>query len=258
MADGFFNTNDTNAQSKGANPYQQTAPPTGGRTKTCKYCGSQIPANAKICPYCRKKQKGKGGLIAVIVIVILIIIIAAAASGDDEPKKVASSDSTSSSSVKSDSSSTKKKEKNDDTTFTVGDTADFDGVKVRLSSAIVSKGNKSKYITPDDGKYFLELIFDIENDSDEDITVSSVMSFEAYCDDTSIDQDIFGQQADEVDGLGQLDGNVASGKKMNGVISYQVPKDFKKFEITYAPDYWGNKEVTFVIPRKKVDMSAVK
>lgn len=258
MADGFFNTNDTNAQSKGANPYQQTAPPTGGRTKTCKYCGSQIPANAKICPYCRKKQKGKGGLIAVIVIVILIIIIAAAASGDDEPKKVASSDSTSSSSVKSDSSSTKKKEKNDDTTFTVGDTADFDGVKVRLSSAIVSKGNKSKYITPDDGKYFLELIFDIENDSDEDITVSSMVSFEAYCDDMSIDEDYTGEEAPEVDGLDSLDGDVASGKKMNGIMTYQVPKDFKKFEISYQPDFWGDKKVTFEIPSDKVDWSSVK
>lgn len=256
MANGFFNTVDTNGQNSGADPYQQSTPPPArsGPTKTCKYCGSPIPASAKICPYCRKKQKGKGGLIAVVVIILLIIIIAAAASGDDEPKKVSSSENTSSST----SSTSQKKEKKKDTTFTVGDTADFDGVKVKLSSAIVSKGNKSKFVTPDDGKYFLELIFDIENDSDDDIAVSSVISFDAYCDDTSIDQDLIGQQADEVDGLGQLDGKVASGKRMNGVISYQVPKDFKKFEITYAPDFWDDKDVTFVIPRKKADWSAVK
>lgn len=46
-------------------------------TKKCKYCQSDIPKKAKICPNCRKKQGGKGKIIA-LVIVILIIIIAIA------------------------------------------------------------------------------------------------------------------------------------------------------------------------------------
>lgn len=258
MADGFFNTTDNGGQSNGTNPYIQNTPPhfQNGMTKTCKYCGSQIPAGAKVCPYCRKKQKGKGGLIAIIVIVILIIIIAAAASGDDKPKKVTTSST--SSSAKSTSSKSSKKDKKEDTTFTVGDTADFDGVKVKLSSAILSKGSEANFAVPDKGKYFLALIFDIENDSDEDITVSTWVSFEAYCDDMSIDMDYTGEEAPEVDGLNQLDGDVASGKKMNGIMTYQVPKDFKKFEISYQPDFWGDKKVTFEIPSDKVDWSSVK
>ena len=189
-----------------------------------------------------------------VVIIVLIIIIAAAASGDDEPKKVSSSENTSSST----SSTSKKKEKKKDTTFTVGDTADFDGVKVKLSSAILSKGSKENFAVPDKGKYFLALVFDIENDSDDDITVSSMVSFEAYCDDMSIDMDYMGEEAPEVDGLKSLDGDVASGKKINGIMTYQVPKDFKKFEISYQPDFWGDKKVTFEIPADKVDWSAVK
>ena len=62
----------------------------------------------------------------------------------------------------------------------------------------------------------------------------------------------------EWDGISQLDGDVAKGKKMNGVICYQVPKDFKNFEIRYTPDFWGDKEVIFNIPVKDVDKSAVK
>lgn len=56
-------------------------------TKICKYCKSEIPKDAKICPQCRKKQKGKGGLIAIIVIVVIIAI--AGLGGNNDSKDVA-------------------------------------------------------------------------------------------------------------------------------------------------------------------------
>ena len=46
-------------------------------TKLCKYCKSEIPYDAKVCPHCRKKQTPNGCLIAIIVIVVLFILIAA-------------------------------------------------------------------------------------------------------------------------------------------------------------------------------------
>ncbi|MGN0241675.1 MAG: DUF5067 domain-containing protein [Candidatus Weimeria sp.] len=248
MANDFFNRTDGNDLQ--GNYYSQ---PDVGPQKTCKYCGKQIPASAKICPYCRKRQKGRALPVVIVIIVILVIIIAAAAGSDNSPKKISSSGSTSDS-----DSGSKSTSKEDDDTFGIGDTADFDGVQVTLEKALLSKGSEKDFVTPDDGKYFLELVFDINNNSSDDISVSSVISFEAYCDDTSIDQDIIGLQAPEVKKYGQLDGKVAKGKKMNGVICYQVPKDFKNFEIRYTPDFWGDREVIFKVPAKKVDSSAVK
>lgn len=52
-------------------------------TKKCKYCKSEIAADAKICPNCRKKQKGHKLLIIIAVIVVLAIIGAIAGGGDD-------------------------------------------------------------------------------------------------------------------------------------------------------------------------------
>lgn len=44
-------------------------------TKICKYCKSEIAKDAKICPNCRKKQKGRLRIIIGIIVVLLIISI---------------------------------------------------------------------------------------------------------------------------------------------------------------------------------------
>lgn len=43
-------------------------------TKPCKYCKSDIDANAKICPVCKKKQGRSGCLIAVITVIAILIL----------------------------------------------------------------------------------------------------------------------------------------------------------------------------------------
>ena len=53
-------------------------------TKICKHCKTEIPYGAKICPQCRKKQKGKGGLIAIAAVVVIGIIGAASGGGSNK------------------------------------------------------------------------------------------------------------------------------------------------------------------------------
>jgi RNA polymerase subunit RPABC4/transcription elongation factor Spt4 len=43
-------------------------------TKICKHCKSEIPYDAKVCPQCRKKQKG--GKLKWIILIIIVIIAA--------------------------------------------------------------------------------------------------------------------------------------------------------------------------------------
>ena len=155
-------------------------------TKLCKYCKSEIPYDAKVCPNCRKKQTPNGCLI--------------------------------------------------------GDTAESDGVKVTLVNA--ETGHGSQYLTPSAGNIFVTLEFEIENDSSSDINVSSIASFEAYCDDYSVTESI---TAVALSDKSTLDGNVAAGKKMNGVISYEVPEDWQNLEVTFSPSFWSNHSVTFEV-----------
>ena len=130
------------------------------------------------------------------------------------------------------------------TEFYMGETAEQGDVQFTLVNVYESSG--SELITPDDGTIFLVCEFDISNNSEEDIGISSVMNFEAYCDDYSLTLDIMGLQVPEAEGKSQLDGNIASGKKMNGIVAYQVPSDYKTMEINVTPDFWSGKDIKFI------------
>ncbi|MBQ7147871.1 MAG: hypothetical protein IJR96_03870 [Pseudobutyrivibrio sp.] len=67
-----------------------------GETKICKYCKTDIPKDAKICPNCRKKQKGKLGIIIAVVIVLLLIGCVAGSGSDSSKSDTASTSSTTS------------------------------------------------------------------------------------------------------------------------------------------------------------------
>lgn len=208
------------------------------KTKICKHCKTEIPAGAKVCPNCRKKQSGK--IKNILVILIAIVIIASFFGGrDDEVKKVSQTKegNTKTPDIQEDA----KEEKSE---FHIGETAEQKGVQITLMNVTESAG--SEYVKPDDGNIFLVCEFEISNNSEIDITISSIANFEAYCDDYSINQDIMGLQAPETEGKNQLDGSVAAGKKMNGIIAYQVPSKYKALEISVAPDFWSSKDIKFI------------
>ena len=46
--------------------------------------------------------------------------------------------------------------------------------------------------------------------------------------------------------MNQLDGSVAAGKKMKGVIGYELPSDWKELEIHYTSDLWSSSSIIFV------------
>lgn len=127
-----------------------------------------------------------------------------------------------------------------ETGYGVGERAELKDVAVTLTQVEESEG--TQFFAPEEGKKYLLCYFDIENNSDEDLAVSSMLSFEAYVDDYAVSQSLGAVMAADA---GQLDGTVAAGKKMAGAIGYEVAADWAEVEITFTPDVWTGKGITF-------------
>lgn len=129
-----------------------------------------------------------------------------------------------------------------DKTFKVGDVVELDGVVVNFVGVTESTG--SDFYKPESGNVYVLCEFEIANNSDEELAVSSMMSFKAYCDDYSCDYSLGALMAKG--DKEQLDGSVATGKKMKGVVGYEVPADWKELEIHYITNILSSNKIVFV------------
>lgn len=120
--------------------------------------------------------------------------------------------------------------------FKKGETASQNDVEVTMTKVTESKG--SDFVKPEKGKVFVLAEFLIENKSSEEINISSVMSSKSYIDGYSVDTSLSAEMDHET-----LDGSIAPGKKLKGVLGYETDKKYKELEIHLQLDVWdsGNK-----------------
>lgn len=204
----------------------------------CKVCGADMANSAKVCPNCGAKNKRKHPILGGILVFFgIVAIVSAINGGGSTPKRV--NDSTA---VSSSASGTKSKAPNQEkTTFNVGEKVELNNIIVTLVN--VSTNTGGNYMKPSDEKEFIVCEFEIENNSTSDIAVSSLMSFEAYVDEYSTGMNLSATMSTDKP---QLDGAVAAGKKMNGVIGYEASPEWKSIEIKFTPNFWSGKDITFV------------
>ena len=216
------------------------------QTKQCKYCKTEIPADAKICPNCKKRQRPGGCLIAVLVVVVVVIVLAVVGGSSSDAGTVVNDTPPATESTAPTASSQQPEvtqaPQEEPVVYGVGDTAQCDGVEVTLQTMEQNAGQD--YLYPEEGNVFVALQFEIVNNSDADLSVSSMLSFEAYCDDYSINQSLTGASLypDST-----LDGTVAVGKKLGGTIVYEVPADWQQLDVSFAPSVWVDQAVNFVV-----------
>ena len=221
----------------------------------CINCGGELNIDTKFCPNCGRptkpqgynyevprpasspyytpintapvKKKKKHPILGAIILIFGILLIVGACFGESEPQKVGVA-------------GTPAVVQPIDRKFSVGDRVELNNIVVTLTN--VSESNGGNYMTPDAGKVYIICEFNIENNSTNDITVSSLLSFEAYIDDYTTTMD-FGATVSS--NKAQLDGTVAAGKKMSGIIGYSADKGWQELEIRFTPDFWAGSDIIF-------------
>ena len=208
----------------------------------CKICGKEIAKNAKVCPNCGAKRKRKWWLIIAIVLVCALIG-GLASGGEDEPTKIDDNDTASPSDIGS-TSDVSKPDVEQPTRFHKGDVVELRGVSATLTDVIETTGSNNSFFTPEAGNVYVICEFEIVNNSTSELAVSSLLNFTAYCDDYACSLSIGALTA--VEGKTQLDGSVAVGKKMKGIVGYEVPANWKEMEIRFTPNVWSGNDIVFV------------
>ncbi len=203
-----------------------------------------------------KKSKKK---VIIVVVIVLIILVAAFGSNNDKNKDEDSITTSTNQSTANQANNQEQTTENNDASqqeetedkkiFNVGEPAELEGVSVCIKETEISKGND--WGKPSKGNQFVYVKALIENNSEEDITVSSIASFDAYCNDYKLEDSSEALMALSSEKNKQsLDGTVASGKKLEGYLCFEVPKNWKNIELHYTDNVWFGDKVMFSIKNK--------
>lgn len=209
--------------------------------KICKSCRNIIPAGSKYCPVCGAKAPQGLPTWAIVVICLVGVIFLIGVFNSDKPEKVESTPSIRASSeptVKA--TSTPKPTPIPEPVFTIGDTAEMQDVRVTLHDVRISYGES--FLNPASGYVFLIFDIEIENNRENEITISSLLCFDAYADDYALELSLSGMTTDSGK---QMDGEIAPGKKMRGVVAFEAPEDWQKAELRFKPSVWSGKAFVF-------------
>ena len=202
----------------------------------CNQCGTDF--NGESCPTCatvpKKEKKSifkKWWFWAIAVVVIAVV----ASSGDDTPTKETGKSGTSTETTESTAT---------DTSFGVGETAVFKDIKITAVEMQESKG--ANYFEPEAGNVFIGVNFEIENISDKEQNISSLLLFDGYADGVKCDYSI---SANCAFNEGTLDGELSPGKKMIGYYAVEIPEDWEKLEFEVKSDWLSSSKATFVFEK---------
>ena len=219
----------SNEEQNSQNVTENTTTTTQGETKKCKYCQSDIPKKAKVCPVCKKKQKKNIVLIIILIFVILSFTMCGTMCGllgeaVDETVKEETK--------KEDALKKLAKKK-----FKVGETVTTDDMEIKYLSVKDYKSD-NEFMQPKKGYKYIKAEFEFVNKSKEDDLSVSTLSFSCNADDYEVETVYMDDN--------ELDADLSPGKKAKGPIFFEVPKDAKSIEIQYESDWWDSIKFTFI------------
>jgi len=179
--------------------------------------------------------------------VIVVIVIAAIGGGEDKPRKeeptTAVVNQIQQTQGQTQQQAAEQPKEETPEFFKIGETAVAKKVKATITKMEKSEG--SEFNRPADGHEFVLLHMTIENVSDKEISISSVLNFDAYVDDNAINEDL-GAQISK-DGTQTMNGTIATGKRLTGVLGYEVPKGWQKLEIHFSPGLLSDTVIKWLI-----------
>ena len=126
-------------------------------------------------------------------------------------------------------------------TFGLNESAVFKDLK--FTAVKLEESDGVDFFTPEKGNVFVGVKFEIENISDEDQNVSTLLLFEGYVDNVKCSYSISASCAFNE---GTLDGSIAPGKKLIGWYAIEVPENWGEIELQVQSDWLSSNSAKFI------------
>ena len=169
-----------------------------------------------------------------ILVIVLALSMAACDLGDTVGKEIGNAVGNGSGSEQG--SASPKEE-----TFGLNETAVFKTLKFTATEIKVTNGES--FFEAAEGKVFVGIKFTIENISDEEQTISSLLLFDAYADDIKCSESFTGAAAFNSE---MLDGTIAPGKKLVGWYVMEVAENWASIELNVQANWLSGTSAKFV------------
>lgn len=169
-------------------------------------------------------------LISILLCVALCFCFSACTVDNDVPQK--------------ETNNVQQSEEKVDETFGLNESAVFE--KLKFVATEIKETQGTDFFTPEAGNVFVGIKFEIENISQEEQTVSTLLLFDGYVDDIKCDYSFSATCAfDE----GTLDGELAAGKKLVGWYALEVPANWQEIELNVQSTWLSNNSAKFVFQK---------
>lgn len=133
----------------------------------------------------------------------------------------------------------------EDVAYGVGELASTDDVEIKLINVMQSNG--SSFYKPESGKKFVILEFEVKNTGRKELVLSTMLCFQAWCDDEHCEISLDALALAMMNGKYQLDTVVEPGHTVRGVIGYEVPTDWQEIKVEYSEEVFLGDRLVFLI-----------
>lgn len=236
----------------------------------CPKCGNVLRESKKsqdymLCDVCKKKyftedleyelekpvnKKGHGCLISVLIVlgvlIALSVFVGIIFSNGEEPEKVSEIEENDTLLESQNNESSKQEEH---APFKKGEVIEYGDMQIVLTKYLEHSGDE--WAKPNDGNIFVFVEFEISNNSNEEKAISSMLSFDSYCDDYLLEYSGNAWMAlSSSENTQGLDGTIVPGKKMKGSLALEVPENWKEIEVYFLDNLWTDRKLSFEINKQ--------
>lgn len=235
----------------------------------CNKCGKEIPNDSRVCKFCGnpvsqttnmtgnatvnrnnvkvKKQFYQKAWFWILIVFAFIVFVGIIGSSSDNTN-IVSSNPTNQEQEKTNNTNTTTQEEEQNSTgederYTVGKTFSNRNIKLTYVSLDDNFTGYSQYADVKSDCKVIKAEFEFENVGSTDYFLN-YGDFNCYADGYSCDA-FYG--VDDAGLTGSFAGNISSGKKANGNVYFEVPKNAKEITIEYDVSGWSSEKVEFTV-----------